>query len=255
MMRALKLTLMAVALATAFAGPARASEAVALPSYDWPHASVFGTIDKAAAQRGFQVYSEVCAACHSLKLMAFRNLAGIGYTDEQIKAIAAQREVTDGPNAEGEMFTRPALASDRFPSPFPNEKAAAAANGGVAPPDLSVMAKARKGGENYVVALLTGYEEPAHGEAAVEGKSYNKYFPGHWIGMPKLLSDGGITYQDGTVATALQQAKDVATFLTFAAEPKFDQRKELGIRVLLFLVVFACLMYATKRQLWLGVEH
>ena len=255
MMRTLGFLILAAALVSTGAAPGRSAEGVPLPSYEWPHAGIFGTIDKAAAQRGFQVYKEVCAGCHGLKLVSFRNLAGIGFSADDVKAVAAGYEVVDGPDDEGDMFTRPGKPADRFPAPYPNLESAQAANGGIVPPDLSVMAKARPGGENYLVALMTGYDDPPDGAEAPPGMHYNHYFPGHYIGMPKMLNDGGVEYVDGTEATELQMAMDVATFLAFTAEPHLDRRKELGVRVLLFLVVFACLMYATKRHLWRNVGH
>lgn len=255
MMAALKASMIAVALIATAPGLAGAAEGVAVPHYEWEHTGPFGTINKAAAQRGYQVYRQICASCHAMDLMYFRNLEGIGYTPDQVKALAAEVEVQGGPDEWGEMFYRPASPSDRFPNPWPNDEAAAASNGGVVPPDLSVIAKGRVGGENYLTAVLVGYEEPPEGVDYLEGKYYNEYFPGHWIGMPQMLYDQGIEYQDGTEATALQQAKDVSTFLYYAAEPHHDRRKELGVRVMLFLVVFAALMFATKRQLWSSVKH
>ncbi|HYG90765.1 MAG TPA: cytochrome c1 [Azospirillum sp.] len=249
-MRALKTAILSAALALGLASPALASEAVHIPTQNWSHSGAFGTIDKAAAQRGFQVYKEVCAACHSMRLVPFRTLAGIGFTEDELKALAATYEVQDGPNDAGEMFMRPGIPADRFPSPFPNDNAARAANNGALPPDLSLIAKARMGGEDYLYAFLTGFEEPPADVNLMPGMNYNKYFPGHQVGMPNILQDEGVQYADGTKATVQQQAKDVATFLTFVAEPSLDQRKQMGVKVILFLLVFAGLMYATKRQMW-----
>ncbi|AWK85425.1 cytochrome c1 [Azospirillum thermophilum] len=249
-MRAFKTAILSAALALGLAGAAQASEAVHIPQQNWPHGGVFGTIDKAAAQRGFQVYKEVCSACHSMRLVPIRTLAGIGFNEEELKAIAAGYEVQAGPNDAGEMFMRPAIPADRFPSPFANDQAARAANNGALPPDLSLMAKARVGGEDYVYAFLTGFEEPPAGVNLMPGMNYNKYFPGHQVGMPNILQPDGVSYADGTKATVEQQAKDVATFLTFAAEPHMDARKQMGVKVILFLIVLAGLMYATKRKLW-----
>lgn len=226
----------------------------ALPKITWPHDGVFGTIDKAAAQRGLQVYREVCAACHSLRLMPFRALAGIGYSDEQIKAIAAEFEVDAGPNDQGEMFKRPAVAADRFPSPYANEALAKLANGGALPPDLSLIVKAREGGADYLHAYLVGFRDPPPDIQVPEGMHYNAYFPGHLVAMPNVLFDGNVTYQSGEAASAEQQARDVTTFLTFVAEPHHDERKRMGIKVVLFLSVFAGLLYATKRRLWRDVH-
>ena len=212
---------------------------------------MFGTYDRGAQQRGFQIYLEVCAACHSLKLVAYRNLAGIGLNEDQIKAVAAEYEVTDGPNDEGEMYSRPARPSDRFVSPFANDNAARASNNGALPPDLSLMAKARKGGPNYLYALLTGYkEEPPEGVKLNEGMNYNVYFPAHQIAMAPPLSDDAVEYADGTKATSAQMSEDVTVFLNWAAEPELEERKRLGIKVLLFLFVLTAMMYALKRQVW-----
>lgn len=255
-MRALKTVLLSAALALGLTGAAQASGGVKPPEQNWPHGGVFGTFDKAAAQRGFQVYKNICSTCHSMRLVPVRTLAGIGYSPEQLKEIAATYEVQAGPNDAGDMFMRPGLPSDRFPSPFPNEQAARAANNGALPPDLSLMAKARVGGEDYIFAFLTGFKDtPPEGVTIQSGMYYNEYFPGHQVGMPNILQDGGVDYADGTPNTAKQQAKDVATFLTFVAEPNLEARKTLGVKVILFLIVFAGLMYASKRQLWSKFHH
>jgi len=249
-MRALKTAILSAALALGIAGAAQASEGVKIPEQSWPHAGVFGTIDKASAQRGFQIYKEVCAACHSMRLVPIRTLAGIGFKEDELKALAAGYEVQAGPNDNGEMFMRPGIPADRFPSPFANDNAARAANNGALPPDLSLIAKARQGFEDYIYAFLTGFEDPPADMNLMPGMNYNKYFPGHQVGMPNILQPEGVTYADGTKATVEQQAKDVATFLTFVAEPHLDARKQMGVKVILFLLVFAGLMYASKRQLW-----
>jgi ubiquinol-cytochrome c reductase cytochrome c1 subunit len=254
-MRSLKSFLLAAALAVGVSGGAWANEGVHIPAQSWPHGNPFGSIDKAAAKRGFQIYKEICASCHGLSLLSYRNLAGIGFSADEIKAIAAEYEVTDGPNDNGDMYKRPALPSDRFNAPFANEKAARAANNGAYPPDLSLIAKARKGGEDYLVALLTGYDDPPADIKLADGMSYNKYFAGHQIAMPKMLNDDSVTYADGTKATAQQEARDVATFLVFAAEPSLDARQHLGLKVLLFLLVFSGMMYACKRHMWRNVHH
>ena len=253
MMKLFKTSAAAAALAVALmlgAGPAMAEVGKA-PARDWSFDGMFGTFDRGAVQRGFQVYQEVCAACHSLKLVAYRNLSGIGLSEDQIKAIAAEVEVTDGPNDEGEMFQRPARPSDRFVKPFANDNAARAANNGALPPDLSLMVKARKGGADYLHALLTGYkEEPPAGIKLSEGMNYNLYFPGNQIAMAPPVADDAVEYADGTKATADQIATDIATFLAWAAEPELEERKRLGIKVLLFLIVLTAMMYALKRQIW-----
>ena len=254
-MRSFKTVVLSALLACGLASAAAASEGhVVLPKQDWPHASIFGVLDQAAARRGFQIYKEVCSACHSLRLLSYRNLSGIGFKEDEIKALAAQYETTDGPNDQGEMFKRPSLPSDRFTKPFANDQAARAANNGALPPDLSLIAKARMGGEDYIAALLTGYDNPPEHFTLMDGMNYNKYFPGNQIGMPKLLNGDDVTYADGVKATAEQEARDVATFLVWAAEPNFDQRKTLGLKVMLFLFAFSILMYAAKRELWSDVH-
>jgi ubiquinol-cytochrome c reductase cytochrome c1 subunit len=237
------------------AGPAKAAEeAIELPQLEWSFDGPFGTYDRHALQRGLQVYREVCSVCHSLKYVAFRNLADLGYTEDEIKAIAAEYIVTDGPNDDGDMFERPGAPSDYFPSPFPNDKAAAAANGGAAPPDLSLMAKARADGPNYVHALLVGYEEPPAEFDLAEGTNYNAYFPGHQIAMAQPLYEDSVAYADGTPASIDQMAADVSHFLMWAAEPKLEDRKGTGIKVLIFLVVFTGVLYAVKRKVWKDVH-
>jgi ubiquinol-cytochrome c reductase cytochrome c1 subunit len=252
MIKTTKVALLVMAMSLAFAArPAVASEGAEPPARDWSYTGMFGTYDRGSQQRGLQVYLEVCASCHSLRLVAYRNLAGIGLSEDQIKAIAAEFEVTDGPNEEGEMFSRPAKPSDRFFSPFPNDNAARASNNGALPPDLSLMTKARKGGADYLHALLMGYkEEPPAGVKLGEGMNYNIYFVGNQIAMAPPIDDDAVEYADGTKATAEQIATDVTTFLAWAAEPELEERKRLGIKVLLFLIVLTAMLYALKRQIW-----
>lgn len=252
-----KLALGAIALGTvALAGGTAWSATGALKPAEqaWNHQGITGTYDKASAQRGLQVYKEVCAACHSLNLVAYRTLTDLGYTEEQVKAIAAEVEVQDGPNDDGEMFTRPGRPYDRFKAPFPNEKAARAANGGAYPPDISLIVKAREDGENYIHALLTGYTDPPAGHELPEGKYYNPYFPGGAIAMPPPLSDGSVTYQDGTEATAAQMSRDVVTFLSYTAEPKLEERHRMGVIVVSFLVIFTGILFAVYRRVWKDVH-
>ena len=254
----LRLTSAAAACAAALlvAPAAMAAEGhIELKHREWPTSGMFGSFDRAAVQRGFQVYREVCAACHGLKYVAFRTLDTLGYSEDDIKAIAAEYTVTDGPNDEGEMFERPGQPFDRVPSPYPNEAAAAAANGGKAPPDLSLIAKSRMGGENYLYSLLTGYEEAPEGFEVPDGGYYNAYFPGHVIAMPPPLSDDQVTFADGTGATVSQMSQDVAQFLMWAAEPKLEERKATGLKVILFLVVLTALTFALKRKIWADVPH
>lgn len=221
-----------------------------LPHVNWPQQGVFGTFDRAALQRGLQVYQEVCSACHSLNYIAFRNLTALGFSADDVKAIATQYQVEDGPNDEGDMYLRTARPSDYFPPPFANEKAARAANGGALPPDLSLIIKAREGGPDYVHGILTGYEEePPEGFDLAEGKYYNRYFPGHQIAMPPPLYDDAVEYADGTPATLDQMARDIASFLSWAAEPELEERKETGLKVLIFIAIFTALLYVIFRRI------
>ena len=241
-------TTVALALVT---GSAMASEGPKLAAQNWSFGGIFGTFDRATLRRGVQVYNEVCASCHSLKLVAYRNLGDVGYSAEEVKAIAAEFEVTDGPNNDGDMFTRPALPADRFAAPFENDNAARAANNGALPPDLSVITKARKGGSDYIYALLSRYaEDPPAGFELSDGMYYNEVFPGHQIAMSPPLGEDAVEYADGTKATTAQMSKDVTTFLVWAAEPEMEERKRLGIKVMLFLLVLTGLLYALKRKIW-----
>lgn len=237
---------------------------------DFSFEGPFGKFDKAQLQRGFQVYSEVCSACHSLGYVSYRNLSepdGPAFTEAEVKAIAAQKEVTDGPNNDGEMFQRPAMPSDKFVAPFANKQAAIVANGAY-PPDLSLITKARAGwhgtfrqltqglgGSEYVYSVLTGYQQAPKGLTGPEGKHYNPYFSaGPWITMTAPLSDGAVTYTDGTKASVDQMAQDVAAFLTWTAEPRMVERKQLGLRVMVFLSIFAVLLFFSYKTLWRDVK-
>ena len=268
---------LAVSLSVLGMRVALAQEAEAPPRLSWSFHGPFGTYDQAQLQRGFKVYREVCSTCHSIKLLAFRNLADPGgpdFTEAQAATVAASFQVTDGPNDKGEMFQRPGKLADYFPPPFPNDQAARAALGGGLPPDMSVLAKARsheagfprfifdaftqyqEAGPDYIHAILTGYEEqPPAGFALSPGTQYDKYFPGHAIAMPKPLSDGQVEYTDGTPATVDQYAKDISAFLMWAAEPKLDERKRLGFQVFVYLIVLTGLLYFTKRRVWHDVQH
>lgn len=233
-----------------FGAPAQAHEPHSPPG-GWPHQGAFGTYDRAALQRGFQVYKQVCSTCHALRYLSYRDLADLGFNEAEVKAIAAEYQVNDGPNDQGEMYQRPGRPSDDFVRPYPNDNAARAANGGALPPNLSLIIKAREGHEDYVYSILTGYGlQPEPGETMGVGMNYNPYFPGHQIAMPQPLNENSVTYADGTKATVEQEARDVVQFLAWASEPKMEDRKQTGLRVILFLVVFAALMYGVKRSIW-----
>ena len=222
---------------------------------DWSFEGIFGTFDRASLQRGYQVYQDVCAGCHSVQHLSYRNLSEKGgpeFLPEEAKAIAAQFEVTDGPNEDGEMFTRPGRLSDKFVSPYPNVKAAAAANGGAYPPDMSVLAKARKGGANYIYSLLMGYEEPPTEYELDDGVYYNKYMPGQKIKMAEPISDGIVEYADGTETSKAQIAKDVTTFLVWAADPHLEARHRMGFKVFFYLIILLTLVYFSKKKVWSG---
>jgi ubiquinol-cytochrome c reductase cytochrome c1 subunit len=244
----------ALALLVAFGTAAEAAEGAKPPAQHWSFSGIFGTFDRASLQRGFQVYKENCAACHAVNMLSYRDLKGIGYQEDDVKAIAAQAKVMDGPNDAGEMFERPGRPSDKFVKPFANENAARAGNNGAFPVDLSMVAKARFNGPDYLYALLTGYVQAPAGVTLMEGMNYNAYFPGHQIAMPPPLQADGVPYQDGTKATIEQQAKDVTTFLTWASEPTLEARKQMGIKVLLFLIVLTGILYAAKRKVWASVH-
>lgn len=278
----LALSISAVAAAQEAGETEAAHEESATPHYplkkpvelDWSFAGPFGTYDKGQLQRGFKVFRESCAACHSMELVPFRMLEELGYSEAQVRTIASEYQIQDGPNADGEMFERAGIPSDRFPSPFPNQEAAAAANNGAAPPDFSLIAKARtvergfpqfvidiftqyaQGGPDYIYSLLTGYtEEVPEGVEVQEGTYYNPYFiSGPALAMPPPLQDGAITYDDGAPETVDQYAKDVAAFLMWAAEPHLEERKATGFSVMVFLILFSGLVYLTKRRIWAEVH-
>jgi ubiquinol-cytochrome c reductase cytochrome c1 subunit len=238
------------------AAPARAAgEAVAIPNAGFGFAGFFGSFDRASAQRGLQVYNEVCSACHGLYQLSYRNLVEIGLSEEQVRAIAGAVNVMGELNDQGERVERPARLSDRFRRPFANELAARAANNGAYPPDLSVITKARANGANYVHALLNGYTDPPAGFTLGEGMYYNAYYPGHQIAMPPILNPDQVQYADGTEATVDQMARDVTTFLAWAAEPETEQRRAMGVKMILFLIVLGGLTYAVKRKVWADVKH
>jgi ubiquinol-cytochrome c reductase cytochrome b/c1 subunit len=266
-----------LAFAAVQTASAQEEEAAAPPRQHWSFAGPFGTYDPAQLQRGFKVYREVCSTCHSLKLIAFRNLAdpgGPGFTEQQAASIASEYKITDGPNDQGEMYQRPGRVADYFPPPFPNDQAARAALGGALPPDMSDLAKARsyeagfpwfifdaftqyqEEGPDYIHAILVGYvDPPPSGIKLPPGGQYDTYFPGHAIGMPKPISDGQVQYTDGTPTTVDQYARDVSAFLMWAAEPTLDARKRLGFQVMVFLILMTGLLYFTKKRVWHSVAH
>jgi ubiquinol-cytochrome c reductase cytochrome c1 subunit len=286
-MKTTRLVLAALAALAAAAGsavsPASAQEHAPTPPREkWSFAGTFGNFDQAQLQRGFQVYREVCSNCHSLRLVSFRNLSeegGPAFSASQVRGLAAQYKVQDGPNDAGEMFERAGRPADTFPPPFANDQAAAASNGGKAPPDMSVLAKARtyergfpwflidpmpfigysEQGPDYIHAVLNGYEEAPKGVTVPAGGHYNEYFPGHIIAMPKPLSDGQVSYpkgQDGKPVvpeTVDQYSRDITAFLMWAAEPHLEARKALGFRVILFLIVLSGLLYYVKKRIWSDV--
>lgn len=284
MRNALAIVIAAFAFAGASSGTSHAAgEAPAVARQDWTFGGMTGHFDREQLRRGYLVYKNVCAACHGMRLMYFRNLSQPGGPEFAVgnaEQFAAEAQVTDGPNESGEMFTRPGRLSDRFVSPFPNDQAAAAAQNGVVPPDLSVMAKARavsssaawymapfewiydiattyqEGGADYLYALLTGYlETPPDGVEVMSGMYYNTAFPGHQIAMPQPFSEGSVEYTDGTPPTIENYARDVTAFLMWAAEPKLEERKRMGWKVLVYLIILGGLLYLSKRALWRNVEH
>lgn len=233
-----------------FSSMSAASEIKDPKNMNWAFDGVFGYFDKQAIQRGFKVYREVCQACHSLKYMSYHNLTEVGFSKEEVKSIASEYTVKDGPNDSGEMFERPGRPSDRFVSPYPNENAARAANNGAYPPDLSLIIKARSGGANYVYSILTGYTDPPEGHVVPEGMHYNPYFSGKHIAMTPPLMEGLVSYDDGTRSSVEQMSKDVVYFLQWAAEPEMEKRKIMGVKVLLYLFAFTIIFYLVKRRIW-----
>ena len=234
-----------------------AAEEVVLPKQDWSFNGVFGQFDKEQLQRGFQVYKEVCSSCHALKYIAFRNLEALGYSEAQIKTLAAEYQIEDGPDDNGDMFKRKGKSSDYLPKPFPNDNAARASNGGALPPDLSLIVKAREGGPDYVYNLLTGYEEAPAGMKMAPGMNYNKYFTrgAFQLAMAQQVKDGVVTFADGSPNDAAHIAKDVTAFLAWTAEPKLEARHSTGLRVMLFTLLFTVLAYFLKRRIWSRIGH
>lgn len=286
MKKRFSLTVLSLVAATVTIGTVSAEETghAAIERQNWPFAGFTGQFDKAQLQRGFQVYKEVCSACHGLKRLSFRNLVQPGgpeFPEDSVKELAASwpNQITDGPNDEGKMFERPPLLSDPIRGPYHNDKEARAAQNGALPPDLSLIAKARdvsrdsswwmhpflmlgdiakgysEGGADYLYALLTGYSDPPANFEVTEGQHFNKAFPGHQISMPPPLAEGSVTYQDGTPPTVDNYARDVVAFLSWAADPSLDQRKRIGWQVLLFLIVTTGLLYLGKKRIWANIKH
>ena len=237
--------------------PSQSAEMIDPIKVDWSFKGLTGTFDRASLQRGFQVYKEVCASCHSMQYLSYRNLGESGgpeFSEQEVKAIAASFEIEDGPDSQGEMFTRPGRPSDKFKNPYPNVQAATAANGGAYPPDMSVLVKARKGGANYIYSVLVGYEDPPLGVNLDDGVYYNKYMAGNKIKMPNNLMDGLVEYSDGTESTVDQMAKDVTTFLAWAAEPELEERHRTGVKVMIYLILLTILVYLSMRKIWSRID-
>ena len=224
---------------------------------DWSFKGLFGKFDRASLQRGYQVYTEVCASCHSMKLLSYRNLAEKGgpeFSEDQAKAIASNFELRDGPNSDGEMFTRSAKLSDKFIKPYQNIEEAKALNGGAYPPDMSVLVKARSGGADYIYSVLLGYDDPPSDVTIDDGVYYNTYMTGNKIMMSKPLSEGLVEYTDGTKATEEQMAKDVTTVLAWAAEPHLEARHRIGFKAILYLIILTILAYFSMKKIWSRIE-
>jgi len=261
-MRGLRSLLAAAALAVGLVASPAVRPAVAETAQDapvpaaqkWSFSGILGTVDLASAQRGFQVYSEVCAVCHSMRQLHYRDLTGLGLTMDQVKAIAASFTVPQGFDDQGAPREGPATPASQFRSPYPNEKAARATNNGSLPPDLSLIVNAREFEADYVFGLLTGYADPPASMKMQDGMNYNKIFPGHQIGMPRPLQDGQVTFADGTANTTEQMSRDVVTFLMWAANPEMTERKQIGSRVILFLILLTGVTYCVKRKIWSDVH-
>ena len=241
----------------AFINPLKSAEQGELLKVNWSFKGLTGKFDRASLQRGFQVYKEVCSSCHSMQYLSYRNLGESGgpeFSEAEVKAIAASIEIADGPDSQGEMFTRPGRPSDKFKSPYPNVNASTAANGGAYPPDMSVLVKARPGGSNYIYSVLMGYEEPPAGMILDDGVYYNKYMIGNKIKMSAPLSEGLVEYSDGTNATVGQMAKDVTTFLSWTAEPELEERHKTGVKVIIYLILLTFLVYLSMKKIWSRID-
>jgi ubiquinol-cytochrome c reductase cytochrome c1 subunit len=239
---------------TVFSEIIKANESAVLTMQEWSFNGPYGTFDRAQLQRGFQVYKEVCAACHSLELLSYRNLEALGFSKDEVKEIAREYQVKDGPNDQGEMFERSALPSDRFAKPYANKEAARATNNGAYPPDLSLITKARPGGADYVYALLTGFKTPPIGMQLNEGLHYNNIFLGNQIAMAPPLSEGIVNYSDGKKASVSQMALDVSVFLSWASEPELEKRKQMGVMVIFYLLAFTIFVFLAMKRIWSRVK-
>ena len=248
---------LSILMATLLINPSSAAEPVDPIKVDWSFKGITGKFDRASLQRGFQVYKAVCSSCHSMQYLSYRNLGEEGgpeFSIEEVKAIAASVEIEDGPDSQGEMFTRPGRPSDKFLSPYPNVNASMAANGGAYPPDMSVLVKARPGGANYIYSILMGYEQKPEDFVLDEGVYYNKYMSGQKIKMSNPLSEDIVEYSDGTEASVNQMAKDVTTFLSWAAEPELEARHKTGVKVLIYLILLSILVYLSMKRIWLRAD-
>ena len=237
--------------------PLHTAESGDLLKVKWSFKGLTGKFDRASLQRGFQVYNEVCSSCHSMQYLSYRNLGEPGgpeFSEAEVKLIAASIEIDDGPDSQGEMFTRPGRPSDKFKSPYPNVNASIAANGGAYPPDMSVLVKARPGGSNYIYSVLMGYEEPPTGMVLDDGVYYNKYMIGNKIKMSAPLSEDIVEYTDGTEASIDQMAKDVTTFLSWAAEPELEDRHKTGVKVMIYLILLTILVYLSMKKIWSRID-
>ena len=240
-----------------FFSPSYGVESEELLKVKWSFKGLTGKFDRASLQRGYQVYNEVCSSCHSMQYLSYRNLGEPGgpeFSEAEVKAIAASIEIEDGPDSQGEMFIRPGRPSDKFKSPYPNVNASIAANGGAYPPDMSVLVKARPGGSNYIYSVLMGYEDPPPGMILDDGVYYNKYMIGKKIKMSSPLIDGIVEYADGSEATVDQMAKDVTTFLSWAAEPELEARHKTGIKVIIYLILLTVLVYFSMKKIWSRID-
>ena len=252
-----KRLIIVILLTLIFIKPLFSAETIDPIKVNWSFKELTGKFDRASLQRGFQVYKEVCASCHSMQYLSYRNLGEPGgpeFTQEEVKAIAASVEIEDGPDSQGEMFTRPGKPSDKFKSPYPNVEASTVANGGAYPPDMSVLVKARPGGADYMYSVLMGYEEPPAGMKLDDGVYYNKYMIGQKIKMASPLSEGIVEYSDGTESTMDQMAKDVTTFLAWAAEPELEERHRVGFKVIIYLLLLTILVYLSMKKIWSRVD-